>query len=91
VVVGSMKGKITVTGRGKDVIHGDTYSVTSWSIVAKGMFQLWSGRCGPATNVCVEAQVLTRSETRPSVGPAGTESRRHWPVSGAHPLSTMLP
>jgi hypothetical protein len=38
VVVGSMKGKITVTGRGKDVIHGDTYSVTSWSIVAKGMF-----------------------------------------------------
>jgi hypothetical protein len=37
--------------RGKEVIYGDTYSVTSLSIAEKGLFQLWNGRCGSATNI----------------------------------------
>jgi hypothetical protein len=68
-----MKGKIVVTERSKEVIYGDTYSVTWWSIAGKGMFQLW------------------RSGIHPSVGPAGSESKRYqdWPASGVHPLSGM--
>jgi hypothetical protein len=48
---------------------------------------------GPATHVRIEARVSTRSGIRPSVGPAGSGSRQYWdwPVSGGHPLSTMLP
>jgi hypothetical protein len=52
-----MKGKIMVMQRGKEVIYGDTYSVTSWNITGKGMAQILS------TQVLLIATLLLADNT----------------------------
>jgi hypothetical protein len=67
-----------VTGRGKEVIYGDTHSVTPRSIVRKGMLQCLRG-------------VVFAHPLGPLAAKADDIRTTQYHCRGAYPLSAMLP